>query len=223
MTEQEWQACAEPGRLLEQLHDTLGDRRARLFLAACCRRIWALFTDERARAAVEAAELFADGLIDAAALEEAHRQALEAPAFGPDWYRATAALHPAMLPLTRMMVGMGYWRVARAAAAEHQRPAWGERIREEYAAQCDLLRDIAHYPQRPPPAVPRAWLAWGDGIIPKLARAIYEERAFDRLPVLADALEEAGCDDHTLLDHCRHGRVHVPGCWAVDLILSQGD
>ncbi|HET6573028.1 MAG TPA: hypothetical protein VFG68_05455 [Fimbriiglobus sp.] len=53
-----------------------------------------------------------------------------------------------------------------------------------------------------------------------LARAIYEGRAFDRLPILADALQDAGCDDEQLLAHCRSEGPHVRGCWAVDLVLG---
>lgn len=65
------------------------------------------------------------------------------------------------------------------------------------------------------------WLAWCDKTVPKLARAIYEERAFDRLPILADALEEAGCADADILDHCRQPGEHVRGCWVIDLILGK--
>jgi hypothetical protein len=55
----------------------------------------------------------------------------------------------------------------------------------------------------------------------KLAQAIYEERAFDRLAILADALEEAGCTDAEVLAHCRGGGEHVLGCWVVDCILGK--
>jgi hypothetical protein len=55
-----------------------------------------------------------------------------------------------------------------------------------------------------------------------LARTIYEERAFDRLPILADALMDAGCSDATTLSHCRSAGDHVRGCWVVDLVLSKG-
>jgi hypothetical protein len=55
----------------------------------------------------------------------------------------------------------------------------------------------------------------------KLAMAVYQERAFDRLPVLADALEEAGCTDAEILGHCRKPAVHVRGCWLVDLLLAK--
>ena len=54
-----------------------------------------------------------------------------------------------------------------------------------------------------------------------LARTIYEERAFDGMPVLSDALEEAGCNDADILDHCRQAGPHVRGCWVVDLILGK--
>jgi hypothetical protein len=66
-----------------------------------------------------------------------------------------------------------------------------------------------------------AWAAWNDGTIPKLAQAIYEERAFDRLPILADALEEAGCDNADILAHCRQPGPHVRGCWVVDLLVGK--
>ena len=57
--------------------------------------------------------------------------------------------------------------------------------------------------------------------MPKLAQAIYDARAFDRMPQLADALEAAGCDNRDILDHCRSGGEHVRGCWVVDLLLGK--
>ena len=65
------------------------------------------------------------------------------------------------------------------------------------------------------------WLSWNNGTVGKLAQAIYDDGAFDRLPVLADALEEAGCTDADKLTHCRSEGPHVKGCWVVDLILSK--
>ncbi|MBY0526866.1 MAG: hypothetical protein K2R98_25965 [Gemmataceae bacterium] len=54
-----------------------------------------------------------------------------------------------------------------------------------------------------------------------LAEAIYADRAFDRLPILADALEDAGCTDADILNHCRQPGEHVRGCWVVDLLLGR--
>ena len=90
----------------------------------------------------------------------------------------------------------------------------------ERAAQTRLLRDIFGNPFHPV-AVDPAWLAWNDGAIPKMAQAIYGERAFDRLPLLADALEDAGCTEADILAHCRGPGPHVRGCWVVDLLLGK--
>jgi hypothetical protein len=64
------------------------------------------------------------------------------------------------------------------------------------------------------------WLAWNDGTVARLARAICADKDFERMPVLADALEEAGCTNRAVLDHCRGPGRHAPGCWAVDLLLG---
>lgn len=64
------------------------------------------------------------------------------------------------------------------------------------------------------------WLSWNGGIVRKLAQAIAEERAWDRLPILADALEEAGCGNAELLEHCRAGARHEGHCWITDILLQ---
>jgi ATP-dependent Clp protease ATP-binding subunit ClpA len=66
-----------------------------------------------------------------------------------------------------------------------------------------------------------AWLSWNDGTVRKLAQVIQKERQWDNLPVLADALEEAGCADRRLLDHCRQRLRHPCGCWVIDLLLGR--
>jgi hypothetical protein len=66
-----------------------------------------------------------------------------------------------------------------------------------------------------------SWLAWNGSTIPKLARGIFADRAFDRLPIAADALEDAGCSDAQLLRHCREAGAHLRGCWALDLMLGE--
>jgi hypothetical protein len=66
-----------------------------------------------------------------------------------------------------------------------------------------------------------SWLAWNDGTVAKLAAAIYDERRFADLPILADALEDAGCADAAVLAHCRGGGEHVRGCWVVDLLTGR--
>jgi hypothetical protein len=87
---------------------------------------------------------------------------------------------------------------------------------------CALLRDIFGLLPYRPVALDRTWLTWRDGTISKLAQAIYDERAFDRLPILADALVDAGCTDEAILGHCRGPGPHIRGCWVVDLLLGKG-
>jgi hypothetical protein len=87
---------------------------------------------------------------------------------------------------------------------------------EEEKIQCDLFRDIFRYPFDSPLFSPE----WRTSTVLSIAQKIYDERTFDGLPILADALEEAGCDDTELLTHCRSSRPRVWGCWALDLILG---
>jgi hypothetical protein len=83
--------------------------------------------------------------------------------------------------------------------------------------QIALLRDLFGNPFRPV-ALDSAWLT---SDVLALARGIYEEKAFDRMPILADALQDAGCDNDTVLSHCRTEQMHVRGCWVLDLVLGK--
>jgi hypothetical protein len=94
------------------------------------------------------------------------------------------------------------------------------RFASEQAHQGILVRDIFVNPFRPP-AIYLRWLTWDGGTIPKLAQSIYDNRRFEDMPVLADALEEAGCGNQEILAHCRGGGPHTRGCWLLDLVLGK--
>jgi hypothetical protein len=74
-------------------------------------------------------------------------------------------------------------------------------------------------PDVPPVTLDPAWLEWGGGTVRRLARGIAQERAFDRLPILGDALQEAGCEDPTILSHCRSAGPPAQESWLIDLIV----
>jgi hypothetical protein len=69
--------------------------------------------------------------------------------------------------------------------------------------------------------IPPIVLTWNGSIVRRIAQSIYDDHTFDRLPILADALEEAGCTDADILAHCRQPGEHVRGCWVVDLVLGK--
>jgi hypothetical protein len=98
------------------------------------------------------------------------------------------------------------------AAEYHDRP------KKEAAVQCRLIREIFGNPFRASPAIDVTWLT---PLVVELGGTIYERRSFDRMPALADALEEAGCHNADILDHCRSQTQHVRGCWVVDTLLGK--
>jgi hypothetical protein len=246
LTEADWLTSAEPYRMLQHLrqHQRIsrtpgGARRLRLLAVAFCRRVEHLM-DERCRAAVAIAERYADGKARRAELEAAGADAEEvsraASAQIPilrnsenkDWvpFHRTRLLADLARGATRTY-GLVRWVQMAATTAMHvtvydagtdwkKIAAAGQ---PEADAQRELIRDVFGNPFQPAPAVENAWLAWNHGIIDKMARVIYDERAFDRMPILADALEEAGCTDAAILGHCRRG-LHTRGCWLIDLMRT---
>jgi hypothetical protein len=91
-----------------------------------------------------------------------------------------------------------------------------ERVRER-TAQVAMLRDIVGNPFRPVSFLPE----WRTSTVISLATGIYQDRAFDRMPILADALQDAGCDNEDIFNHCRSETVHTRGCWVCDLLLQK--
>jgi hypothetical protein len=116
------------------------------------------------------------------------------------------------------------YHVADAPAAhqlsDHRNHPFVRAKQGERAMQAVLLRDIFGNTVHSV-AISPSWLRWNGGTIRSLAQAIYDERVFTRLPVLGDALEEAGCDDLDILRHCRGPGPHVRGCWLIDLLLGK--
>jgi hypothetical protein len=216
MTEAKWLTCIDPQPMLDFLQGSASDRKLRLFAVACCRRIWPLLTEDRCRTAVEVAERYADHQADRRELTAARRAVVRVmngltQAIGPKFLRSAAVQQVVAERIDR------HNRVGEMAAMIAQSVGGQRKMQDEAAAQCAILRDMVGNPFRPVPVSPN-WLTTN---VIALGQGIYDERAFDRMPILADALEEAGCTDASILEHCRSGREHVRGCWVVDLVLGK--
>jgi hypothetical protein len=213
VTEVEWLSCTNPHAMLAFLRGKASERQLRLFACACCRDIWELITSELGRNAVEASEEYAAGRIRRKDLIERRAQAQR---------HESDLAHWAAMAASRPEVAAGW--VAHLAADARDRPG----IHRSYAPtakpsprQCQHLRDIFGPLPFRSVALDPAWLAWSGGTVVNLAQAINDGRRFGDLPILADALEEAGCTDADILVHLRSPGPHVRGCWALDLLTGR--
>jgi hypothetical protein len=216
MTEAEWLACTDSAVMLHFLRGKASDRKLRLFACACCRQIWHLLGDPRSRNAVEVAEQYADRLVTRETLRTARTNA----GFIVNELWEMAGAHDMMLGAIDDATTSAACFVAAPDARKAAKDTADAVEGIDFAAgmaSAFLLRDIFGNPFRSL-RIDRHWLA---PPVTGLAQAIYEERRFCDLPVLADALEEAGCTNADLLNHCRQPGLHTRGCWPVDLILQK--
>ena len=228
MNEQEWLACAHPTLMFDHLNGRMSERKLRLFAVACCRHIWHLLPDERSRTAVDVAEKYAD--LKASARQQAGVLLNAIAAANRTTARAAWAAYWVAKKNIAQSIG-NLCTAAVEARARHavgemagsgaeQLSAWNAARDAETREQARLLRDILGNPFRPV-AFDSAWLRWQGGLVRSMASQVYEGRRFADLPVLADALEDAGCTDTAVLEHCRDGGDHVRACWVVDLLLGR--
>ncbi len=217
MTEDEWLNSRDWLPLLKLIEGKASDRKLRLFGCACCRRMWDLFPHDVNRRLVEAVEDHPDGSLDGSELNTAIAESSKVESIygADDGYLVAKNLGRTFYKL-RAIDSAAVAIMALQAVANCGGDKGAER-----AAQTELFRDIFGNPFRPV-SVDTAWLSWNDGEISKQAKSIFDDREFERLPVLADALERAGCRDEHILSHCRGPGPHVRGCWVLDLLLGNG-
>jgi hypothetical protein len=227
-------------------------RKLRLVACACCRFAWEHLPDDRARAAVEAAERFAEGRASADQLRQAYDRTGWQPAFVAAYKEVNLAAvrdslryHVGALTAAFQSRLATAWheRLGPALKEAHRTAARGGRAAVKAACKAaedriraqidgdlsrliaqaerglaDAVRDVIN-PARPIPVRPE-WLDANGGLARMIAAGIDLDGRFDELPVLADALEEGGCDDAAILAHAR-GPVHFRGCWLVDTVLGK--
>jgi hypothetical protein len=248
MTEAEWLLWNHPEPLIDflDLHGRAGDRKLTLLGLGCCH----LVEDRIQNAACRAAIAATGALLERTVTEQEHRILFERAAaayrdcfdcysLGHVETRACSLAAAAAFQPTCHQTE--YWEVRMRRTGEEQYvPSkqarevaclasllasagvadMREGMRVELdaeAQQADLTRCVFGNPFRPVTFFP----SWLTPTAVGLARGIYDARAFDRLPILADALQDAGCEDQQLLAHCRGGGPHVRGCWVVDGVLGK--
>lgn len=214
MTEQELLDGKDVQAMLEFVHDKASDRKFRLFACACCRLVWSLLANEHCRRAVEISERAADDPSAMTELATACKAVWDAnrDARGfshPEGSRKGAAYMAAAYASTGKM-----WHVAKLADCTRTLAARSSFATKQFDILCDILGPIPFHPF----AIDPAWLS---PTVSAVARTIYERRQFRDMPVLSDALQEAGCTDPDILQHCRGPGPHVKGCWLLDLLLAK--
>ncbi|MHC5537139.1 hypothetical protein ACYOEI_02755 [Singulisphaera rosea] len=245
MTSRQWCRCEDVATMIQAMKGVAGDRKGRLYLCGGCRAIGHLWFDELSLRAVEVAERFADGLATPEELHMANYSA-EGTAFGYDfepgvWRR----WHPdGTVPQSvRRLVEMGALTTAQLS---EDKPEVDPAVRNRLLAAASLAEEAAsrspfdydwwhcYIPRVPWPGTWMMRCVFGDPFLPyvffsptwltpevvDLARMIYDDRAFDRMPLLGKALDEAGCLNRDMIEHCRSTHPHVRGCWVVDLALG---
>jgi hypothetical protein len=218
MTESEWLNATEPGEMIRWYKGGMSQRKFRLFIVACCRSLWDELTPKAARGAIDILEDHADGnasvqkLQDARTIVEEEAARLWEILYGTSGGGWRNSLYTQAQALGCATQAAFYDRIA------PQHWAGCRDLRPQY--QCQLLRDIFGIPHRLMWIDP-AWIAQANALVPGVARAAYDERRFEDLPILADALEESGCTDQDVLSHLRGNGPHTRGCWALDFLLNK--
>ncbi len=213
MTEAEWLACEEPAEMLTFIRERVSDRKLRLLACAFCREVWYQLANDLCRHTVALAERMADdtsALIEMTNMRDTAREtSVDARGFShSEKTRKGASYNAALMTATGQMwhiqtvVGSTQLLATRLGFRLHQRA---------------LARDIFGNPFRPVTFAPE----WRTDTVRALATQMYESRDFGAMPILADALQDAGCDNDDILSHCRSDRPHVRGCWVADLVLGK--
>jgi len=232
MTEADWLSCERLNDLLNDFPAARSRRKLHLFSCECFQRVWHLPLHHFTRQCVEFFAANLDGQVESDAFWTAWER-LERACFdeflefesGVDEHDAVRDLFSYVDPIACLNVAMnladGVAYVATRDLKVGEFPeVWERAASAEKRCQIALLRDIFGDPFRPV-AVDPAWLAWNGGTVVALGRTIYEDRRFELMPILGDALQDAGCHDEDMLTHCRGDGPHVRGCWVVDLLLGK--
>jgi hypothetical protein len=229
MTEQKWLECTSLEPMLEILKQSTKHRRFRLLACACCRLVWDYLVDERSRRVIELTEDYLENRVDEHTFRVGSNAARDACAqleFDVDDRKYVGT----NVDKLHVAIAFAAWDASNAdnfvyanSVVLTVEEVLGVKVKgHEGLVLANLLRDIFGNPFRPV-SINLEWLTWNDGTVRRVAQSIYEEKTFNQMPILADALEDAGCDNEDILNHCRSGGEHVRACWVVDALLGKND
>ena len=223
MTEEEWLGSDDDIRMLQFAADLISARKKRLVLCECARRMWSELVVDWWRDVVGIAENYADGTTTAALLSAARERVYQCTGIVSHWPRedyqdlldrGIRPTEPRTMTTINFLLLLTCPDKSLRGVSTYQ---GYQHIRERVDNLPFLVRDIVGNPFRPLAFDP----AWRTEQTIGIAGKMYDEREFAAMPILADALEEAGCDNADILTHCREPGVHVRGCWVVDLVLGK--
>jgi hypothetical protein len=207
MTESEWLACRNDEVMLKWLGKRFTRRKRRLLGCATARQVEHLIHNPVSHEIVELCERYADREVAKQVVEQAFQRLVWEPASYTEWNIRDLA--------------MGIPTPSSSGDSNLNHFPEGRSVKQTQLDWADAMRDLfGPLPFRKVPIAP-VWLLANDGAVTTLARTIYDERRWSDMPILADALEEAGCANADLLNHCRAKQRHYRGCWVVDLILGK--
>lgn len=226
MTEKDWEEADDPFRLLAFVRGKASDRQLRHLMLAFVEWLVRVMPDNATEKVIDLLSTFADGGMSRKTLDQRLDRYSKScgwfKTFGYPWsgeelrpslYEAAeSALVWCLRPV--MPDDVFYLNRAIEALSESDADASARVVAQ---ARADNIRDIFGNPFRSVALDP----GWRTSTVVTLAEGIYADRAFDRLPILADALQDAGCDHPDILAHCRSDGPHVRGCWIVDLLLGK--
>lgn len=231
MNAEEWETSGALEAMLRGAGDALPERKLLLLNAAFARRVAPVMPDDSARSLIDLTERRADGLVSdaewggtlAGVLDqylgnEAARDGAGGTTFGVLMRIFRPEADETLRLAGSVIESRAYLAYHGGYPATMQPEEWVDlAVRTELVELCDLCRCVVGNPYSSVAAKEE----WFTSNVVALARGIHDEWAFDRLPILADALMDAGCDHPDILDHCRGASHHARGCWVIDLLLSR--
>jgi hypothetical protein len=202
------------------------DRKKLLLVAHLVRQVADQMTDPRFVAVIEVGEKGADGLISQKEMWAAHERAYEVYDTVPQPHEAAndaADVAQRFLyeqnETAEMMVRAAGSRAARLAGGKGKKAEAARRKAKE--AMQALTRRLINEVHGNPFCFVSFSSSWRTDTVMSLAQQMYDTRDFTAMPILGDALEDAGCTTVAILDHCRHSGLHIRGCWVLDRILAK--